>query len=90
MNVFYAILTFHLNIKYYIYVNSPDWVDEKPTQVREGAFSFGNEWNLLKMSYFQSLRVNTFQECTRIISLVAVSRLYSLYTGIFSCGIGLK
>ena len=34
----------------------------KSIQVREGVLSLGNEWNQLKMSYFQSLRVNTFKQ----------------------------
>ena len=31
--------------------------------MQEGAFFLGNEWNELKMRYFQSLRVSTIREC---------------------------
>ena len=55
LNTFYTILTFHF--KYQILharkLTSLSWW--KPIQVWEGAFSFGNEWNSLKMSYFQSV-----------------------------------
>ena len=59
-NAFYTILTFHFKyqVLYTCKLASLCW--RKSTQRREVVFSLRNEWNLLKMCNFQSLRVNTF------------------------------
>ena len=56
LNGFYCILTFHFEYQILYTCKLASLSCRKSTQVRERAFSIGNEWNKLKMRYFQSLK----------------------------------
>ena len=60
LNFFYIILNFHFKYQILHTCKLANLSWRKSTQVREGAFSLGNEWNWRKMSCFQSLRVKFF------------------------------